>query len=119
MFKEVDLFQTIETEFVKRIDQADGVNVVTMFAAHSAWAMYILDTCLVKKTQKRKVFKIFRDYNTEFYEHIAVNLTRNADHINLKGTMMALVHGSLSHLKKRENLRKMRKFALLGIEHAL
>jgi hypothetical protein len=61
------------------------------------------------------VFKTFQKYNETFYEKIAVNLIRNADEINLKGTLLALVHGNVAHLKKRENIRLMGQFAVKGV----
>jgi hypothetical protein len=58
---------------------------------------------------------LFKKYNAEFYEKITVNLIRNASEINLKGTLLALVHGNVAHLKRRDNMRLMFEFAVKGV----
>ena len=70
---------------------------------------------MIKKKQPAKVFKNFKKYNSEFYEKIVVNLNRNAQEINLKGTLLALVNGNVAHLKRRDNMRLMNEFALKGV----
>ncbi len=115
MFNEVDLFESLESQFVAHIDDADGPTTVTMFCAHAAWAAHQIDECLIKKKQPAKVFKNFKKYNSEFYEKIVVNLNRNAQEINLKGTLLALVNGNVAHLKRRDNMRLMNEFALKGV----
>ena len=45
-----------------------------------------------------------------------VNLNRNAQEINLKGTLLALVNGNVAHLKRRENMRLMNEFALKVVQ---
>ena len=47
---------------------------------------------------------------------MADNLISNSDQINLKGTLLALIHGNVTHLKKRDNMRKMRVFAFKGVD---
>ena len=71
---------------------------------------------MIKKKQPARVFKIFKKYNAAFYEKIVVNLNRNAQEINLKGTLLALVNGNVAHLKRRDNIRLMHKFALRGVQ---
>lgn len=115
MFNEVDLLETLESQFTTHIDKADGPTTVTIFCAHAAWAAHLIDECLIKKSQPVKVFKLFKKYNAEFYEKITVNLIRNASEINLKGTLLALVHGNVAHLKRRDNMRLMFEFAVKGV----
>ena len=107
MMNEVDLFETLESQFVRHIDLADGPTIVTMLCAHAMWVAHQIDECLIKKKQPARVFKIFKKYNSAFYEKLVVNLIRNAQEINLKGTLLALVHGNVAHLKRRDNLRLM------------
>ena len=90
MFKEVDLFECLESLFVQRIDEAEGTTLVTMFNAHSAWTLSIIDEVLVKKKHPRRVYTVFKKYNDSFFEHLAVNLIRNVEEINLKGTLLVL-----------------------------
>lgn len=116
MMNEVDLFESLESQFVEHIDDADGPTIVTMFCAHAAWAAHQIDECLIKKKQPARVFKIFKKYNAAFYEKIVVNLNRNAQEINLKGTLLALVNGNVAHLKRRDNIRLMHEFALRGVQ---
>ena len=116
MFEEIDLFESLEAQFIDRIDEADGPTIVTMFCAHAAWAAHQIDECLIKKKQPPRVFKIFKKYNAAFYEKIVVNLIRNSKEINLKGVLLALVHGNVAHLKRRESMRLMHKFAVRGVE---
>jgi hypothetical protein len=61
----------------------------------------MVEICLIQKSQPRKVYKHFKNYNEEFYEHMAVNLIRNINEINLKGIFLVLAHGNMAHLKKR------------------
>lgn len=42
-------------------------------------------------------------------------MIRNSDDINLKGVLLALVHGNVAHLKRRENMRLMGQFAVKGV----
>lgn len=115
MFKEVELLESLEAKFIERVDTADGATLVTMFNAHCHWANHIVDETLIKKNQARRVYKVFKKYNDSFYEHVAVNLTRNSEDINLKGSMLVLCNGNVSHLKKRDNIRIMRQFAFKQI----
>ncbi len=105
---DVDLLQTLEQVFVKKIDEANGETLVTMFTSHASWAQDMIEQCLIKKIQKRKTYNAFRAYNEEFYEHLAVNLNRNISEINLKGVFLVLANGNMAHLKKRNNIRLMR-----------
>ncbi len=116
MLNEVDLFESLESQFVAHIDDADGPTTVTMFCAHAAWVAHQIDECLIKKKQPARVFKIFKKYNAAFYEKIVVNLNRNAHEINLKGTLLALVNGNVAHLKRRDSMRLMNEFALKGVQ---
>jgi len=116
MFKEVALFERLEARFIERIDEAGGPTLVTMFQAHGAWAAHVVDEVLVKKKQKKRVYKIFKKYHDLFYEHCVVNLIKKADEINLKGFFLVLVHGNVTSLKLRHNLRVMQKFAVRGVE---
>ena len=45
-----------------------------------------------------------------------VNLIRTANDINLKGTMLVLVNGSITGVKRRSNTRLMHQFSLKGIQ---
>ena len=47
---------------------------------------------------------------------MATNLIENADQINLKGTLLALVNGNVTHLKRRHNMRLMKSFAFRGLD---
>ena len=49
MFSEVILFESLESQFLKRIDEAEGPTIVTMFCAHASWANQMIDECLIKK----------------------------------------------------------------------
>lgn len=51
--------------------------------------------------------------------HIAVNLLRNLNEINLKGLFLVLAHGNMAHLKKRDNVRLMRQVAVKGVQTIL
>jgi hypothetical protein len=106
-FNDVALFERLEALFVEKIDDALGPDLVTMFTAHSGWAAHMVDECITKKLQTPRTFKMFKKYHDAFYEHIAVNLIRNADEINLKGTILVLVSGNVTHLKLRANMRLM------------
>lgn len=44
-----------------------------------------------------------------------MNLTRNADDINLKGTMLVLVNGNIAGVKRRSNTRLMLDFSIKGL----
>ena len=44
-------------------------------------------------------------------------MARNINEINLKGVILVLAHGNMAHLKKRENMRIMRAFAVKGIRN--
>lgn len=105
---DLELFEVLEMAFIKRIDEASGESCVTMFTSHANWCVDMVEQCLVQKSQPRKVYNHFKQYNEEFYEHLTVNLIRNLSDINLKGIFLVLSHGSLSHLKKRSNMRLMR-----------
>lgn len=115
MFGEVVLFEALEAQFLNKIDEVEGTTIVTMFCAHASWANHLIDECLIKKKQPRKVFKTFQKYNEAFYEKVTVNLIRNCDEINLKGVLLTLVHGNVAHLKRRENMRLMGQFAVKGV----
>lgn len=62
------------------------------------------------------MYNYFKKYNEELYEHLAVNLQRSIKEINLKGIFLVLAHGNMAHLKRRNNMRLMRGFAVKGIE---
>lgn len=79
-----------------------------MFTSHAVWAQSVIEECLVKKKQPRRVYNTFKQYNEEFYEHMVVNLIRNIGDINLKGVLLVLAHGNMAHLKRRANMRLMR-----------
>ena len=63
MFKEVALFERLEATFIERIDEAGGPTLVTMFTAHGGWAAHVVDEVLVKKKQRRRVYKVFKKYH--------------------------------------------------------
>lgn len=109
---DVDLFYGLETSFIRKIEQADGQTLVTMFVAHANWAEYLVKQCLEEKSQKRRVYTYFKNYNEEFYEKLAINLVRSFNEINLKGIFMVLAHGNKAHLKKRSNIRLIYEFLI-------
>ena len=43
MFDAVDLFESLESAFLGRIDESNGPATVTIFNAHAAWAGHIVD----------------------------------------------------------------------------
>jgi hypothetical protein len=45
-----------------------------------------------------------------------VNLQRNISEINLKGIFLVLAQGNVAHLKRRNNVRLLRQFAIRGID---
>lgn len=45
-----------------------------------------------------------------------VNLIRNISEINLKGIFLVLAHGNVAHLKRRNNVRLLRQFAVKGVD---
>ena len=94
MFKEVALFERLEARFIERIDEAGGPTLVTMFQAHGAWAAHVVDEVLVKKKQKKRVYKIFKKYHDLFYEHCVVNLIKKADEITVKYRSNFNVHAT-------------------------
>lgn len=49
MFSEVVLFEALEAQFLRRIDEVEGTTIVTMFCAHASWANHLIDECLIKK----------------------------------------------------------------------
>ncbi len=116
MFKDVQLLEALEAHFVQNIEQIEGPNLVAMYCAHSSWVNGMIDECLVKKEQDKIVIKTFLKYNEAFMEKIIVNLIRNSDEINLKGTMLVLVHGNLAHIKRNANMRLMGQFAFRGVQ---
>ena len=115
LFNEVILFESIESHFITRIDEADGPCLVTMFGAHASWMNNMVEECLKNKKQDHKVFKTFAKYSEAFSEKLIVNIIRNTDSINLKGAMLTLVNGNLMHIKRRDNIRLMRNFATIVI----
>ena len=102
---DIELFYGLEGAFIRRIEEADGQTLVTMFIAHVSWAKEIVNQCLVKKSQDRRVYTYFKKYNEEYYEKLAIQLLRNINEINLKGILLVLAHGNQAHLKKRSNSR--------------
>lgn len=112
----LDLFELLERQFVKFIDQATGETLVTMYTSHAVWGQHMIEECLVNKTQPRRVYNYFKKYNEELQEHFIVNLIRNISEINLKGIFLVLAHGNVAHLKRRNNVRLLRQFAVKGIE---
>lgn len=112
---DLELFEVLEHAFVKRIDEATGETLVTMFSSHASWAQNMIEQCLVLKRQPRRVYTFFKKYNEEFYEHMTVNLIRNIGEINLKGVFLVLAQGNMAHLKRRSNIRLMRQFAVKGV----
>ena len=46
LFNEVILFESIESHFITRIDEADGPSLVTMFSAHANWMNNMVEECL-------------------------------------------------------------------------
>ena len=45
-----------------------------------------------------------------------MNLQRNISEINLKGIVLVLAQGNVAHLKRRNNVRLLRQFAIRGID---
>ena len=45
-----------------------------------------------------------------------MNLQRNISEINLKGIFLVLAQGNVAHLKRRNNVRLLRQFAIRGID---
>ena len=103
-----------------------------MYTSHAVWGQHMIEQCLVLscavprqhmieldtvlKNQPRRVYNYFKKYNEELQEHLIVNLTRNLSEINLKGIFLVLAHGNVAHLKRRNNVRLLRQFAVKGIE---
>ena len=46
----LDLFELLERQFVKYIDQATGETLVTMYTSHAVWGQHMIEECLVNKT---------------------------------------------------------------------
>ena len=59
--------------------EANGQTLVTMLNAHAAWATHIIDETLIKKKQKRGVYKAFKKYSDSVFEQLATNLIQRAD----------------------------------------
>ena len=68
MFKEVELLESLQASFLTKIDEANGQTLVTMLNAHAAWATHIIDETLIKKKQKRGVYKTFKKYSDSVFE---------------------------------------------------
>ena len=86
-----------------------------MLNAHSAWVTHVIDETLIKRDQKKRVYKTFKKYSDEVFEKLISQLLQNIDQVNLKGVMLVLVNGQVVHLRKRDNIRKLRDVAFKGI----
>ena len=49
------------------------------------------------------------------FEKLIAQLLQNIDEVNLKGVMLVLVNGQVVHLRKRDNIRRLRDVAFKGI----
>lgn len=56
----MELFEVLESVFIKRIEEAEGETLVTMFTTHASWAQNMIEECLVKKIQPRRVYNTFK-----------------------------------------------------------
>ena len=64
--------------------------------------------------QKKRVNSLYSKYNEEFVSHLLISLINCAD-LNLKGIVRVISSGNYAHIKKRENIRLLRDFALKGV----
>ena len=115
MFKEIELLESLQASFLAQIEQTDGYTLVTMLNAHSAWVTHVIDETLIKRDQKKRVYKTFKKYSDEVFDKLITQLLQNIDEVNLKGVMLVLVNGQVVHLRKRDNIRKLRNVAFKGI----
>lgn len=116
LFKEVELLESLQASFLAQLDQTNGQTLVTMLNAHSAWVTHIVDETLIKKSQKRKVYKAFKKYSDEVFEKLITRLLQDIDDVNVKGLMLVLVNGQVVHLRKRDNIRKLKEVGFKGVD---
>jgi len=124
---DMDVFQELERSLVVEIEkiglQADSVSPLTgphlvmAFEAHSTWCEHLLKETLEDKKQKRRFAKHFSHYNNAFNKGVIEELTKRAhsQELNLKAILKVMHSARYAYLKKRENVRSMRQFAMASI----
>lgn len=87
-----------------------------MFCAHTSWANYMIDECLLKKKITLKEYKDFGNKNHYFFGKAIVNLIKHVDDLDLKGTLLALANGSVAYLKFKDMMGLMHEFSIKGVK---
>ena len=49
MYKELELFETLQAHYLEKIEQVSGPNLASMLIWHSEWAHNMMLECLVEK----------------------------------------------------------------------
>ena len=62
------------------------------------------------------MYKTFKKYSDEVFEKLITRLLQTIEEINLKGVMLVLVNGQVVHLRKRDNIRRLKDVAFMGID---
>ena len=116
MYEEVELLESLESAFLERIEDATTSDIVVIFGAHSSWCSNMIDQTHTAKNQKKRVFKVFKAYSDEVFAKLMDQMSAQIDKMNVKGILSVLVHGNLSYLKRRDNKRMVRDFAIKGLD---
>lgn len=75
----------------------------------------MVDECLIKKLQPYSKFEEFWRYNDYFYEKCATRLEKRAQDLDLHSTMVVLLNGNVTHLKRHAQIRIMYEFVVKGV----
>ena len=111
-----ELFQKLELILIDQLELATGPQLISIFESHAEWSRHVINETVISKSQSKRVFKSFKNYNEEFFEIFLKTFLKIVDtECNLKGIFTLLKTGSICHLKKRSNMRLMREIALKGI----
>ena len=88
-----------------------------LFNNHAHWASHMVEECVIKKNKHpASKFKDFQSYNDSFYAQCAVRLEQRANDLSLHDTMVLLLNGNITHLKRDAQIRIMFEFVLKGVK---
>lgn len=117
MFYEYKILMALEAAVLDKMErgEVDAHTTANVFNAHAHWASHMVEECIVKKVQPMKRFHDFWRYNDRFYEKCATNLAERGDELGIRSTMLVLMNGMVTHLKRHAQIRIMYKFMIKGV----
>ncbi|KRX09489.1 hypothetical protein PPERSA_12232 [Pseudocohnilembus persalinus] len=111
------LFEVLEYNFIKKLDEASPQSIQTYAFAHSSLCTQMLMNYYAanKKTYKRRSLKNLKKYNHHFYEIVTLKAIQKIENFTVEQIISYLTSASRPLVKKKQICRDLIQFGIKGV----